>query len=81
MTLYGNSIYAIAKQIMPARRTIARWVARFQNQFHIHKDILCNHIPDLGRATGFNDFWTLCLNTRSLAKAMRLCHVAGGFVP
>jgi len=81
MILSGHSINAIAKQIMPARRTIARWVARFQNQFRIHKNALCNHIADLGRATGFNDFWTLCLNTMSLAKAMRLCHVAGECVP
>ena len=81
LILSGQSICAIAKKIMPAQRTIARWMARFRDQFHIHKDALCNHIAALGRTIGFTDFWLTCLKTMSLSKAMRICHVAGGFIP
>jgi len=81
MILSGHSIRAIAKKIMPSRRTIARWMARFLDQFRMHKDALCNHIADLGRTIEFTDFWTICLETMSLSKAMHICHVAGGIVP
>lgn len=77
----GTSLYAAAKEIMPSRRTIGRWIARFKDQFHFHKDVLCGHYNDLGRNIDMSDFWQACMNIITLAQAMRLCHVAGVLVP
>lgn len=81
LVLAGKSPRAIAKEIMPSRHTISRWMNRFKAQFLLHRDVLCNHIADLGRAIGFTDFWQACLSHFSLGKAMRLCHVSGVAVP
>jgi transposase-like protein len=79
--LAGRSLYAIAKEIPPSRRTIGRWKNCFKKQWRLHKDTLCHHIIDLGLTVGFNAFWQTCLSNISLAKAMRLCHVAGVPIP
>ena len=81
LLLAGKSLRAIAQEVMPSRRTIGRWINRFKEQFRLHKDALCSHTADLGRATGFADFWQACLDQISLAQAMRLCHVAGVTIP
>jgi len=81
LLLAGKSLRAIGQKITPSRRTIGRWVNRFKEQLFVHKDTLCNHIIDLGRTTDFADFWQACLGHFSLAKAMRLCHVAEVPVP
>lgn len=77
----GKSVYAIAKTAQPSRYTIRRWVHRFQEQFRLHKDALCNHFIELGRTSGMNDFWQACLNKITLGSAMRLCHVSGVAIP
>lgn len=77
----GMSLRAIAQQIAPSRHTITRWINRFKEQLHFHKDVLCNHLADLGRTIGFADFWQASFYHFSLAQAMRLCHVAGVPVP
>lgn len=79
--LSGKSLRAMAKQIMPSRRTIHRWVARFKERFLLQKDVLCSHFSDLGRKSCFADFWQACFATASLGSIMRLCHVAGVPVP
>jgi transposase-like protein len=81
LLLAGKSLRAIAQEISPSRRTIGRWMNRFKEQFRLHKDVLCHHVTDLGRTTGFTDFWQACLGQISLAQAMRLCHVAGATIP
>lgn len=81
LLLAGKSLRAIAQEIAPSRRTVGRWINRFKEQFHFHKDVLCTHAVDLGRTTGFTDFWQACFGQMSLAQAMRLCHVAGVFIP
>ena len=81
LLLAGKSVYAASKVIAPSRHTIARWWTRFHERFRLHKDILCNHIADLGRTIAFSDFWINCLQEIPLSKAMRLCHVAGAFIP
>jgi transposase-like protein len=43
LLLAGKNIYATAKEVMPSRHTISRWLARFVEQLHFHKDVLCNH--------------------------------------
>src|SRR3990172_4496957 len=74
--LSGKSAYAIAKEIVPSRHTISRWIARFKEQLRLHKDALCHHVIELGRSQDFAEFWQACFNSFSLGKAMRLCHVA-----
>lgn len=79
--IVGTSLRRIAKQSTPSRYTVSRWIKRFKEQFFLHKDALCHHRVDLGRTTDITDFWNVCFNHFSLAKAMRLCHVAGVTVP
>jgi transposase-like protein len=81
LLLAGASLRAVEKEILPSRSTIRRWLNRFKEQFCFHKDVLCNHIADLGRTIDFFDFWKACLDHFSLAQAMRLCHVAGVPIP
>lgn len=81
LLMAGNSAAAVAKEILPSRHTIQRWVTRFKEQLHHHKDSLCNHFNELGRTNNFTDFWHACLKQISLAQAMRLCHVAGVAIP
>lgn len=79
--LAGKSLYAVAQAIAPSRHTIKRWVARFKEQFYLHKDALCHHFAGLGRTAGFTDFWQACLKPMPLSSAMYLCHVSGVTVP
>lgn len=79
--LAGKKIYAIAKEILPSRWTIGRWITRWKEKFLDHKDALCHHFVDLGRTPDFTDFWKSCLDKVSLASAMRLCHVSEVFIP
>jgi len=81
LSLLGKSAYAIAKEIIPSHHTISRWVARFHEQFILHKDTLCVHFGDLGRTCGLAEFWQACFEKITLGAAMRLCHVAGVFIP
>ena len=81
LVLGGKSIYAAAKESIPSRHTISRWMTRSREQFTKHKITLCQHLSDWGRTTDFIDFWKSCFNRLSLAQAMRLCHVAGVAIP
>jgi transposase-like protein len=81
LLILGKSLYTAAKELVPSRYTIGRWLLRFKEQFCLHKDSLCNHLTDLGRTPEFKNFWQACLKKISLAKAMRLCHVAGVPIP
>lgn len=81
LALAGVSFRAIENKIAPSRRTIRRWLNRFKEQIHFHKDILCGRFIELGRTFDFAAFWRTCLNTTSLAEAMRLCHASGVPVP
>lgn len=81
MLLAGNSLSACAKKIIPSRHTIKRWKTRLKEQFHLHKDVLCDQFVELGRTTDFRDFWQTFFKNNHLSKAMRLCHVAGVPIP
>src|SRR5580693_3514463 len=61
LVLAKKSFRVIANNIMPSRHTIKRWLTRLQEQFHLHKDTLCNHFIALGRTVNFSDFWSGCL--------------------
>lgn len=77
----GNSIKKIAKNLLLSRHTINRWWARLKNQYHLHKDALCNHLPGLGLTSNVVDFWKACLGKISLGQAMYLCHASGVNIP
>ena len=81
LLMFGKSAYTIAKAAQPSRHTIRRWALRFQEQFRLHKDALCNHFIELGRTSGMSAFWQTCLKKITLGSAMRLCHVAGVAIP
>ena len=81
LLLVGESCRAVENKITPSRHTIRRWFNRFREQFSFHKDTLCNHFAELGRAANFTEFWLSCLNAMPLSKAMRLCHASGVPVP
>lgn len=79
--LSGKSAYAIEKETAPSRHTIKRWIVRLHDQFLSHKDTLSSQFSALGRTSGFAAFWQACFQRMSLGGAMRLCHVAGVFIP
>jgi transposase-like protein len=81
LLLAGESLKATAKKIIPSRHTIKRWLTRFKEQFHLHKDVLCNQFIELGRTINFVDFWQEFLKSYSLSTAMYLCHAAGVSIP
>lgn len=81
LLLSGRSAYAIAKEHIPSYKTIKRWLDRFLEQFRFHKDALCTHLPELGRAINMIDFWQTAIQTMNLGKAMRLCHITGVIIP
>lgn len=81
LLLAGKSAYAAAKEIVPSRHTISRWKDRLIEQFLFHKDVMCVHFFEFGRATDCFDFWKTCLNKILLSQAMRLCHVAEVSIP
>lgn len=79
--LAGDSLNATAKTIMPSRHTLKRWLTRLKEQFHLHKDVLCNLFVELGRAISFVEFWKEFLKNYVLSIAMCLFHAAGVSVP
>jgi transposase-like protein len=81
LLLAGQSLNATAKKIMPSRYTIKRWITRFKEQFHLHRDALCNQLIKLGRTINFIEFWQEFLKNNLLSKSMCLCHVAGISIP
>jgi len=81
LSFAGYSIKAIAKNILPSRHTISRWMVRLKNQFCFHRDVLCAHFIDLGHIDNFTDFWRTCLDKISFGRAMYLCHVSGVDIP
>ena len=81
LVLTGKSIAAVAREIAPSRHTISRWMGRLKERFRFHKDVLCQHITDLGRTDNFAEFWSACFSETPLSQAMLFCHVAGVNIP
>ena len=81
LLLAGKSLNAAAKEIMPSRHTIKRWLTRLKKQFPLHKDVLCSHFIRLDRAVDYIDFWKIFFKDNLLSAAMRLCHVTGVLIP
>lgn len=81
LVLTGKSIAAVTREIAPSRHTINRWMERLKERFRLHKDVLCQHITDLGRTDNFAEFWSACFSETPLSQAMLFCHVAGVNIP
>jgi hypothetical protein len=83
LLLAGNSVgkTVALNGSRACRRTIQRWWRRFQDCSPVYSFHLRAHFPWLGRHAGFNDFWTICLDSIPLSTVMRLIHEEGVLVP
>lgn len=81
LCLGGKSICAAARALVPSRQTISRWMHRFTEHFHLHKDVLSSIFTSLGRSCTMADYWQVAFETLTLSQAMRLCHIAGVPIP
>jgi hypothetical protein len=68
--LQDSSPHRCAHSGRPDRRTIGRWWAWLQKRRHDFEFALRSRQPELGRATGFVNFWCQVLNSIGLAAAM-----------
>ena len=66
----GESIRAVARQMMAGRRTIGRWWQWLMEEFDTHSLHLRSRFPELGRAVDWKAFWLLCFDRMSLGEAM-----------
>ncbi len=77
----GESIRAVARQMMAGRRTIGRWWQWLMEAFDTHSLPLRSRFPELGRAVDCKAFWSHCFDQMSLAKAMGWLDRIGVRVP
>jgi hypothetical protein len=69
-SFYASANTTAKTMATPSHHTIKRWIGRFQEQFHLHKDALRQILTSLGRALDFTAFWQTSLKTLSLAQAI-----------
>jgi transposase-like protein len=81
LRLAGCSIRHISERVLPCRRTIQRWQARWKERFALHSFHLRNRIPDLGRYPELQTFWQACLLHVPLSSAMLLLNEREVVVP
>jgi transposase len=77
----GESIRAVARQMMAGRRTIGRWWQWLMEEFDTHSLHLRSRFPELGRAVDWKAFWSHCFDQMSLDKAMGWLDRIGVRVP
>ncbi|HLB58297.1 MAG TPA: hypothetical protein VJL60_05735, partial [Gammaproteobacteria bacterium] len=77
----GLSYSAIAKQLLPSRTTIARWMKRFTERFNQHADHLRQTISSLCLFSEWKSFWEECLKKIPLSQAMCHLHNANIIIP
>ena len=70
----ANSYHRISRRVHLCRRTVRRWVARFQAQFVFYASALRQHIPALGRTATLQGFWQACLAQMPLSQAMSIAY-------
>lgn len=79
--LGGMPLNAIAAQVRPSRKTIKRWLDRFNAQFLLHATILRSRFAEFGRTNGFSEFWRMSLMQIPLSSAMLHIYDAGTSIP
>ena len=77
----GESVRKVAREMMPSRRTIGRWRHWIEREFDLHSLHLRSRFAQLGRAEGWQAFWSLCFQTMSLSAAMGWLDRMGVSVP
>ena len=77
----GESDREVTRRTTPSRRTIGRWRHRLEGHFDLHGLHLRSRFPGLGRAVGWQAFWSLCFQTMSLSAAMGWLDRMGVSVP
>jgi transposase-like protein len=81
LVLSGKSYRNIAKEVIPCRKTISRWVSRFKEQFKHHADCIKSFCADMGRFAKFEIFWEACLKRWQLSTIMLTLNNSGVIVP
>ena len=77
----GESVRKAARQMVPSRRTIGRWRQWVEEGLDLHALHLRSRFAELGRAQGWQAFWSLCFATMSLSEAMGWLDRMGVRVP
>ena len=77
----GKSLRQVAKQTLPSRWSISRWINRLKEQFELHSFKLKSCFSELGYYNLFERFWKNCLDKLSLAKAMLALNNLGVTIP
>lgn len=79
--LSGASLNTVARQHRPSRKTIKRWFDQLKSRYALDASALCSRFAELGRANGFIEFWTRCLQQMDLSKAMTHLFDLGIIIP
>jgi hypothetical protein len=79
--LTGGSLPSVRPFRCPGKATIKRWWGWLKGNFHIHASTLRSHDPELGRISGFQEFWQACLSKMPLSEAMYWLHKEGLPIP
>ena len=80
--LFGKSLNEISRQHIPSRSTCKRWWEWLQERTNHFTHELKSMFPGtLGRCPDFKMFWSSCIKTMNLSKAMWYCHQNGVIVP
>jgi transposase-like protein len=77
----GGSVRKVTREMPPSRRTIGRWRNWIAGEFDLHSLHLRSRFAELGRAQGWQAFWSLCLQTMSLSETMGWLDRMGVSVP
>lgn len=90
LLLRGFSLVHVSEQLsmlyqhlpgLPSISTVYRWSVAWQEQYHRHRLHLCNLVPELGRSTGYPQFWQLVFAQMPLSRAMLQLNQTGEIVP
>jgi hypothetical protein len=81
LMIMGVSLCQASTQLIPGRKTLARWRWHLKDQFIAHANSLRSRFSMLGRYSSFNAFWQACLAQMSLGEAMRWLHQEGLSMP
>jgi hypothetical protein len=79
--LTGGQLPSVSPSRCPGRVTIGRWWNWLKEKFPLHADTLRARDPDLGRVSGFHEFWRACLDKMPLSEAMYWLHKNGLTIP
>jgi len=77
----GCSMAAIARDLLPSRQTITRWLHWVTDRFKEFRPDLSSRFPVLGYESEVLDWWKRLLGKIRLSKAMVILHGIGVNIP